>query len=324
MQYRILVIGLWTGLAVSFLGAQPLFLHNPSLEDPRPRPAKLPFGWFTCAPVSYSLPDLHPGGAFQVTTKPYHGGSYAGLVVRPDGSREGISQELVQPLDSGACYLFALHAALAPHYLSADARTGQPLDYNRPVRIQILGGKTRCGDEMVLGSSPPVVSADWTRVEFLLQPAGSCNFLRLEAVFLDPDSLPYGGHVLVDALAPLVEVSCDDPKGSAEALPLPVSLADCGRYMIRRLSPLQENARRAAFFLFPNGDWDYGNPALALLRRFLEQRPEAGPVRVGVRRKADQQMLLQAFKENDFPPGKYRIKVLPGGQCPPGWICFPE
>lgn len=324
MHYRQIALGLLTGFAASFLGAQPLFLRNPSLEDPRPRPAKLPSGWFTCAPVSYSLPDLHPAGVFQVKTKPYHGRSYAGMVVRPDGSGERICQELVQPLDSGACYLFALYAALSPHYLSFDARTGQPLDYNRPVRIRVLGGTTRCGDETVLGISPSVVSAEWTRVEFLLQPGASCDFFCLEATFLHPDSLPYGGHVLVDALSPLLEVSCDDPKGSAEALPLPSSLAECGRYLIQRLSPLQENARQSSFFLHLNGDWDYGHAAFALLRQFLEQRPEVTSVRIGVRRKADKRILLQALEENRIPPEKYRIKVWPGTPCPPGWVCFPD
>ncbi|MBK6947772.1 MAG: hypothetical protein IPH16_06625 [Haliscomenobacter sp.] len=244
--------------------------------------------------------------------------------MRPDGSQERICQELVQPLDSGACYLFALYAALSPHYLSFDARTGQPLDYNRPVRIRVLGGKNRCGDETVLGISPPVVSADWIRVEFLLQPVASCDFLCLEVAFLHPDSLPYGGHALVDALSPLLEVSCDDPKGSAEVFPLFASLDECGRYLIRRLNPLQENALRPSFFLHPNGDWDYGNPAMAWLRRFLEERPEVAPVRVGVRRRADKRTLLRAFKGNGIPREKYRVKVWQGGVCPPGWICFQD
>ncbi len=323
-QYRQTGIGFLISFVVFCAGAQPLFLHNPSLEDARPRPAKLPLGWFTCAPLGYSLPDIHPGGAFQVKTKPCHGRTYVGMVGRPDGSLEGICQELAQPLDSGACYLFALYAALSPHYLSFDPQTGQSLDYNRSLRIKVLGGISRCGNDVLLGISPPVVSSGWTRMEFFLQPVASLNFLRIEADFLHPDSLPYGGHVLIDALSPLFEVSCDDPKLSTEPLFFPATIEECRAFLVRHLYPLPENAMQKSLVWRPNGHWDYGNPALFALQTFMDRHPERGPVTLAVRRLADKRILLRAFQEHGLQQDKYRVKVWHGRACPPGWICLPD
>lgn len=207
----------WLLVLWSPLGAQvsPVLIQNPSFIG-TPGAAHVPPGWQYCGAAHTSPTDLHPAdltlrrGYFQVELPAPDGKTYVGMVARPDGTTEGIGQKLGQPLLAGQCYRLQFQVARSPRYLSAIKDGTQMLNYTRPIRLEVWGSRGGiCQQETLLAASEPVVSADWEGYTLTLQPEYDCNYISLRAAHLRSDA-PVAGHLLIDALRPLVPVDCED------------------------------------------------------------------------------------------------------------------
>ena len=106
------------------LFAQTIELENPSFED-IPAVARPPEGWFDCGFTTESPPDVQPNGHFEVRTRPQHGKTYLGLIVRDNNTWESVGQKLGQPLRGGIAYKFSLNLCKSKHFISKSKLTNQ-------------------------------------------------------------------------------------------------------------------------------------------------------------------------------------------------------
>ena len=210
-RFSLFLIFLHTGS----IFAQPvIFLDNPSFED-APSVAHPPIGWYYCGHPGESPPDIHPGGFFGVERLAQDGATFVGMVVRDNGTFEGIGQKLTSPLQAGHCYSFSLYAARSEAYQSISRTTYGPANYSHPVTLLIWGGFNNCGHRELLARSSAILYEDWKLYSFSLQPKEAYTHFSIEAYFAVPGA-PYNGNVLVDHASPLVMVDCE---GEEEQLP---------------------------------------------------------------------------------------------------------
>ena len=207
---------IFSAAAAASIAQSVIFLENPSFED-KPAPAHPPQGWYYCGQVGESPPDVHPGGFFGVEQMAKDGATYVGMVVRDNGTHEGIGQQLSTPLQAGQCYTFSLFAARSEYYQSISRLTDMPANYEQPVAIYIWGGFSNCGRRELLAKTSSIISTDWKPCTFLLQPAETYTHLLIEAYY-SIKSTPYNGNVLIDQASPLTVVECEKPSREPEGL----------------------------------------------------------------------------------------------------------
>ncbi len=196
----------------------PILLLNPSFEDP-PAPGTGATGWYHCGRPRETPPDIHPSSSFQVFTEPFHGQSYAGMVVRDNGTYEAMGQRLATPLRGGRCYSFSLALARSSAYSSFSATTGFKADYNQAVVLRIWGSDKTCEHSHLLAQSQPVEHEDWKTYSFSLKPEVDIEYFFLEAYYPDPENKRgYMGNILLDDCSPLFSADCvsGDPERFAE------------------------------------------------------------------------------------------------------------
>ena len=191
-----------------------IFLDNPSFED-LPAVAHPPQGWYFCGQPGESPPDIHPGGFFGVERMAQDGATFVGMVVRDNGTHEGIGQRLASPLQAGHCYSFSLYAARSEAYRSISRATGVPANFSQPAALYLWGGFENCGQRELLAKSPAILYEGWKQYSFSLQPQDDYTHLSIEAYFAIPGA-PYNGNVLIDCASPLVVAACGE-----EPEPLP-------------------------------------------------------------------------------------------------------
>ena len=193
---------------------EPIKLTNPSFEG-TPSAASLPYGWLDCGFAEETVPDTHPhmvdgSYSFGVTTRPQHGKTYVGMVVRDNDSWEAIGQRLSTPLVAGKCYEFTIHIARSSTYLSS-SRTSQDLqNYARPSVLKIWGGDGFCGKKELLAESTIINNTRWLEFNFKFTPEEEMPFILFEAFYLTPVFLPYNGNILIDNASAIIPVPCDD------------------------------------------------------------------------------------------------------------------
>jgi hypothetical protein len=226
MMLRSFAIYFFYSLIFSFsvvnpcLGQDTIFLANASFEDIPRRggayytPIK---GWQDCGSEKFpgeSPPDIHPvpGAAWQVIKKPYDGQTYLGLVVRYNNTYESVSQKLTSPLELGKCYTFSAFLARSTTYVSATRRSSvsnQTENFSYPAVIRVWGGDEFCWNGQFLAQSEQVENSEWKNYTFQFKAAQTHSFITIEAYYAPASSENYNGHVLVDAISPIVEVKCD-------------------------------------------------------------------------------------------------------------------
>jgi hypothetical protein len=167
------------------LVAQSGTFQNPSFED-EPADATVPVGWHAGEPGT--TPDILPG-FWGVHQEASHGKTYVGLITRPNGTWESITQRLPFPLQAGECYRFSLDLARSRNYAG----------YRGPVRLLVYGGSRKGQKAQFLYGTGPIEHTYWKTYlpEFI--PKEAINYLIIEAYFVD-DRQPYGGNVLIDAI----------------------------------------------------------------------------------------------------------------------------
>ncbi len=159
-------------------------LDNSSFEG-TPHDAEMPNGWHMCNPGS--TPDILPG-PWGVTKEASEGNTFMGLITRDNGEWESVGQRLKKPLKAKECYMFSLDLAHSRTYNN----------YNKPIKLKIWGGKTRCSKGELLTESKVISHTDWETYEFTITPKGTINYIIFEAYFGDDVVKSWKGNILID------------------------------------------------------------------------------------------------------------------------------
>jgi hypothetical protein len=193
-----------------------IVLVNPSFED-IPTCCKAPKGWTECGFKGETPPDVQPAmdqhnnPFFNVTTEPYDGDTYLGMVTRENDTYEGVVQKLARPLLKDRCYSFSVMLCRSDTYLSASNK-GRPTDlkkFNNFIRLRIWGGETFCHMKELLAASPLIRSTEWERYDFQFKPANNIDFIELQAYYQEGAINPYNGNILLDKASAIIETSCN-------------------------------------------------------------------------------------------------------------------
>ncbi len=205
-----------------------IYLVNPSFEDfPHVgQKGGLPIsGWYDCGRElfpSETPPDVQPSldpafPFFGVTTRPYDGRTYLGLVVRDNDSWESISQRLSSPLVAGKCYDFSIYLCRSETYMSATSSNDQTiLPFTTPIQLRVWGGSTYCNKMELLHSTSSVSNTTWAKYQMRFEPKQNINYIMLEAFYKTPVLFPYNGNILLDNASSIVEVNCKAPLPAKE------------------------------------------------------------------------------------------------------------
>jgi hypothetical protein len=170
--------------------SQPARLLNPSFEG-EPRDATIPRGWYQCE--KGTTPDILPG-PWGVYLEAEAGETYLGLITRENGSWESIGQKLSMPLEKDECYYFTVSLAHSDAYMG----------YDKPVKLRIWGGKSKCERTQLLGESPLIDSPDWEMHSFDFTAQEKMKYLIIEAYHSD-SQFSHQGNILVDNISAILK-----------------------------------------------------------------------------------------------------------------------
>lgn len=200
-------------LSTHFLLAQAttITLQNPSFED-GPGVAHTPEGWFDCGFAGETPPDIHPCSAFNVTLEAAHGDTYLGMVIRDNGTCEGIGQKLKTPLLSDTCYKMSIYLARSPILLSGSRLTSKEVNYISPTKLRIWSGMKDYKSYELLAQSPIITSEKWTEYTFILKPKNKAHYILLEAYYGDETKIKGNGNIMLDNVSDIVPCGCSEPK----------------------------------------------------------------------------------------------------------------
>lgn len=189
LRKLILGLWLWVGLTQSLpLAGQGIAsLNNKGFEAPYQSGFNMPH-WAVLK--TNDTPDIQPGN-WEVVKKPFEGRSFIGLIIREDGSKEGVYQELTQPLKGGQCYYMSL--ALAKDSIYAG--------FNLPIALRISGRKGLHGKIFELGMSPLITHTHWQVYTLEFTPPSDIDHFILQASPGPGIAQPYRGNILLDAIS---------------------------------------------------------------------------------------------------------------------------
>ena len=159
-------------------------IDNSSFEG-TPNDAEMPNGWHSCN--AGTTPDILPG-PWGVNLEASEGNTFMGLITRDNGEFESVGQRLRKPLKAKACYMFSLDLAHSKTYNN----------YNKPIKLKIWGGRTRCSKDQLLTESKVIEHADWETYEFTITPNNTINYIIFEAYFGDDVVKSWKGNILID------------------------------------------------------------------------------------------------------------------------------
>lgn len=199
---------MFLALCMVLSGQEEIFFYNPSFED-MPRPGKAPDGWYDCGFPGETPPDVQPDPTFSVSKPPYNGETYLGMVVRDNGTWEGISQKLEIPLDPDRCYNVSFFLARSELYISSSRTTKSTANYTTPAVLRIWGGDNSCDTSELLAISPVIINHRWVEYFFTLSPTQAWSYIKLEAYYNTPANFYYNGNILLDDASSLFVVDCD-------------------------------------------------------------------------------------------------------------------
>ncbi len=159
-------------------------LDNASFEGER-QDATMPMGWWSCNPGT--TPDILPG-SWGVYLEPSEGDSFMGLITRENGEWESVGQRLSAPLEEDGCYTITMDLAHSNTYNG----------YNKPIKLKIWGGTTRCSKDQLLFETEAIEHTDWETYEFEFNAKGTYNYIIFEAFFGDDRIKAWKGNIMVD------------------------------------------------------------------------------------------------------------------------------
>ena len=197
-------------------------LYNPSFE--LSSAYFLPFGWEDTAGEITTWVRTHPyqkpryqsapnGTIFQFHSSIYglqpptkkkavHGERYLSLLASEKKKRQQVSQHLAGLLKRDSIYSFSLDMARSKEFWENLESRDQQADYKNPLRLRIWGGTKDNPNAELLAVSPSVVSTDWRKFDFVLQPLeDDYDWITLEAWYVSDFGEPYNGNILLDNLS---------------------------------------------------------------------------------------------------------------------------
>ncbi len=184
-MHKLLVLFFLNILYVTASG-QPSRLLNPSFEG-EPRDATIPRGWYQCE--KGTTPDILPG-PWGVYLEAEAGETYVGLITRENGSWESIGQRLSMPLEKDECYYITVSLAHSDAYMG----------YDKPIKLRIWGGKSKCARTQLLGESKRIESSEWETYTFDFTAHEKMKYLIIEAHHSDSE-YSHQGNILVDNIS---------------------------------------------------------------------------------------------------------------------------
>ena len=184
---RSILLAITIGMA-GILYAQPARVLNSSFEG-EPRDATIPRGWYQCEPGT--TPDILPG-PWGVYLEAEAGDTYVGLITRENGSWESIGQKLSKKVEKDICYYFSISLARSDEYMG----------YNKPLKLRIWGGDSKCERTQLLGESERITHTNWKTYSFDFTPETDLRYIIIEAYHGD-GNFSYAGNILVDDLSPI-------------------------------------------------------------------------------------------------------------------------
>lgn len=206
-------------LCTGTLASQPIIAFRNAPLEGEPQANTAPHDWYYCNFPGESPPDLHPKGLYRVRLPAADGATYVGMVCRDNGTFESIGQHLPTPLRAGQCYRWRGQVARSPRYQAIVRSTLRADDFSAPIRLVFYGGSVACADEYILGWSDSITNEKWQTITVTLRVPARGEHLRIGVIPLDSSSV--NGHVLLDALEPLVPCDCDTGAPLQEPAPLP-------------------------------------------------------------------------------------------------------
>lgn len=170
--------------------AQEAKFENASFEG-NPGMEVTPDGWIGCE--LGTTPDILPG-PWQVRTKASQGSTYLGLITRKDGTRESVGQQLNKPLQKGNCYVIELDLARSNTYVS----------FNKPIRLRIWGGISKCSKGQLLAESRIIHGTTWKTFQFEFDLETDIQYIILEAWYQE-EGQSRRGNILIDNIQPITK-----------------------------------------------------------------------------------------------------------------------
>ena len=203
--------------------AEIIYLKNPSFEGtPKEGSLNVPMipGWYDCGFPGETIPDIHPkpNSAFGVDTRPAHGETYIGLVVRDNDTWERVSQRLSSPLLAEVEYQFSISLARSLTYESSSKTNKHLVNFATPSKLRIWGGNSICDRGEKLAESDLIINSSWLENTFTFKPFQNFEYLILEAFYKTPTPFPYNGNILMDHASSIVPIGVFEKDSSRMAL----------------------------------------------------------------------------------------------------------
>ena len=177
------------------------YFINPSFED-IPRQHRAPKGWFDCGYPDESPVDVHASGPdsehafFGVSEYAADGETFLGMVVRDNGTYEGVTTKLLEPLFADSAYKLTLLVNQSVTYKSISRTTNEVVNYDQPVLFEIWGGRAHCVMSSLIAEYNIDDKGFWTGLTFHFTPEQDIKFIGLYA--RQASNLDLNGNVLVD------------------------------------------------------------------------------------------------------------------------------
>jgi hypothetical protein len=160
--------------------------------------------WSDCGKIKFpdeSPPDIHPNGYWENHLSAHQGKTYLGIVVRDNGSYEGVGQKCSSYLLKGHKYEMSVYLAQSPNYKSASRSFRVMVNFTTPTVIRIWGSSNDCQEEELLYESPPIDHKEWKEYKFWFRPKSNLNTLKFSAYYKINTIVAYNGHILLDAIS---------------------------------------------------------------------------------------------------------------------------
>ena len=138
-----------------------------------------------------------------------------GLVARDNETWERVSQRLEEPLQPWQGYTMRFYTCQSYAFRSISRSTGEEVDYTTPVLLRIYGGQRPCDEHDLLATVGPVNWRRWRAHDVYLDVKEKYTYISIEAYYAKGKHKT-NGHVLLDALGPIIPVSTTDSASLAK------------------------------------------------------------------------------------------------------------
>ena len=104
-----------------------------------------------------------------------------------------IGQRLPTPAVARECYSITLDLAHSKTYAG----------YNKPIKLRIWGGKSKCAKTQLLAETKFISHSDWETYTFQFVPKETLHYIILEAFYTEGESFSHMGNILIDNIRPI-------------------------------------------------------------------------------------------------------------------------